>query len=262
MNEFKSVESTIKLNNNDFLNQQLSIEISKISIILKEKLEKYKDLESVKKYLSIDATINIIKLHYKDQEERIVDLEREKQQLIDKYKEVREIEEDKKAIRDYKKYQDKLRSYITTKEDVMYNRVEDNIIKVYGLKTILDHLFVIKNSNYLTEEEIKEYINIVKENLTTLDHFEDDEVERDFLITKIYRNPNSYKVEPLDTISSIKATENYYYDETNNVIRIKSPIILDEKLSKREENAFYNEKAYELFGYEKPKENIKVIKGV
>ena len=68
MNETKLIEVTTDLNDKDFLNQLLIMEISKISMMLKEKLEKYKDLESVKKYLSIDATINIIKLHYKDQE--------------------------------------------------------------------------------------------------------------------------------------------------------------------------------------------------
>lgn len=262
MNEIKLIESTTELNDNDFLNQQLAMEITKISLSLKEKLEKYKDFESVIKYLSIETTINIMRLHYSNQEERINELKRKKQQLIDEYKEVKEIEEDIKAIRDYSSYQEKLKTYITTEEDIMYNSPTEKKIKIYSLQTILDHLFVIKDSTYLTEEEIKGYINIVRDNLTTFNHFEDDEIVREFLIAKIYRNPNSYQIETLDHISSIKPTENYYYDEKTNTIRLKSPIILEEALTKREENAFYNEKAYELFGKTKEEENKKIKKGV
>ena len=261
MNETKLVEVTTDLNDKDFLNQLLIMEISKISMMLKEKLEKYKDLESVKKYLSIDATINIIKLHYKDQEGRIVDLEREKQQLIDKYKEIQEIEELKQAIRDYKRYQDKLKNSITTNDGIIYSSIDDSEIELYSIDTVLKHLFTIKKDNYLTEEEIKAYFDIVKKNITTFKHFDDD-LKEEFLIIKLYKNPESYQVESIDSITSIEETENYYYDETNNVIRLKSPIIIEEDLTEREENAFYNEEAYELFGYEKPKENIKIIKGV
>lgn len=261
MNETKLIEVTTDLNDKDFLNQLLIMEISKISMMLKEKLEKYKDLESVKKYLSIDATINIIKLHYKDQEGRIVDLEREKQQLIDKYKEIQEIEELKQAIRDYKRYQDKLKNSITTNDGIIYSSIDDSEIELYSIDTVLKHLFTIKKDNYLTEEEIKAYFDIVKKNITTFKHFDDD-LKEEFLIIKLYKNPESYQVESIDSITSIEETENYYYDETNNVIRLKSPIIIEEDLTEREKNAFYNEEAYKLFGYEKPKENIKTIKGV
>lgn len=261
MNETKLVEVTTDLNDKDFLNQLLIMEISKISMMLKEKLEKYKDLESVKKYLSIDATINIIKLHYKDQEGRIVDLKREKQQLIDKYKETQEIEELKQAIRDYKRYQDKLKNSITTKDGIIYSSIDDSEIELYSIDTVLKHLFTIKKDSYLTEEEIKSYVDIVKKNITTFEHFEDDPKD-ELLIVELYKNPESYQVESIDSITSIEETENYYYDEKNNVIRLKSPIIIEEDLTEREEKAFYNEKAYELFGYEKPKENIKTIKGV
>lgn len=262
MNEIKLIESTTELNDTDFLNQQLAMEITKISLGLNEKLAKYKDFESVIKYFSIETTINKMRLHYSNQEERINKLKREKQQLIDKYKEVKEIEEDIKAIRDYNSYQEILKTYITTEEDIMYNTLTENKIKTYNLQMILDHLFVIKDSTYLTEEEIKEYINIVRDNLTTFKHFEDDEIVREFLITKVYRNPNSYQIASLDNISSIKPTENYYYEEKTNTIRLKRPIILEETLTKREENAFYNEKAYKLFGKTKEDEKIKVIKGV
>ena len=190
MNEIKLIESTTELNDTDFLNQQLAMEITKISLGLNEKLAKYKDFESVIKYFSIETTINKMRLHYSNQEERINKLKREKQQLIDKYKEVKEIEEDIKAIRDYNSYQEILKTYITTEEDIMYNTLTENKIKTYNLQMILDHLFVIKDSTYLTEDEIKEYINIVRDNLTTFKHFEDDEIVREFLITKVYRNPN------------------------------------------------------------------------
>ena len=261
MNETKLIEVTTDLNDKDFLNQLLIMEISKISMMLKEKLEKYKELESVKKYLSIDATINIIKLHYKDQEGRVVDLEREKQQLIDKYKEIQEIEELKQAIRDYKRYQDKLKNSITTNDGIIYSSIDDSEIELYSIDTVLKHLFTIKKDNYLTEEEIKAYFDIVKKNITTFKHFDDD-LKEEFLIIKLYKNPESYQVESIDSITSIEETENYYYDETNNVIRLKSPIIIEEDLTEREKNAFYNEEAYKLFAYEKPKENIKTIKGV
>ena len=43
MNEIKLIESTTELNDTDFLNQQLAMEITKISLGLNEKLAKYKD---------------------------------------------------------------------------------------------------------------------------------------------------------------------------------------------------------------------------
>lgn len=261
MNETKLVEVTTDLNDKDFLNQLLIMEINKISTRLNLLLKKYKSLPKVNKYNNIKSTKNIMDKQFPEQTEKVEQLEKKAENLLSTYTEIQEIEELKQAIRDYKIYQDKLKNSITTKDGIIYSSIDDSEIELYSIDTILKHLFIIKNDSYLTEEEIKSYVDIVKNNITTFKHFEDDPKD-ELLIVELYKNPESYQVESIDSITSIEETENYYYDETNNVIRLKSPIIIEEDLNEREENAFYNEKAYELFGYEKPKENIKTIKGV
>ena len=261
MNETKLVEVTTDLNDKDFLNQLLIMEINKISTRLNLLLKKYKALPKVNKYNYIKSTKNIMEKQFPEQTEKVEQLEKKAEDLLSTYTEKEKIEELKQAIRDYKNYQAKLQNSITTKDGIIYSSIDDSEIKLYSIDTVLKHLFIIKNDSYLTEEEIKAYFDIVKKNITTFKHFEDDSKD-EFLIIKLYKNPESYQVDSIDTITSIEETENYYYDETNNVIRLKSPIIIEEDLTEREENAFYNEEAYELFGYEKPKENIKTIKGV
>lgn len=261
VNETKLVEVTTDLNDKDFLNQLLTMEIDKISTRLNYLLKKYKNLPNVNKYNSIKSTKYIMEKNFPEQNKKVEKLKKKEEDLLSTYKEIQEIESLKNALRDYTDYQTKLKNSITTKDGIMYSSIEDSKVKLYNIDTIIRHLFIIKNDNNLKENEIKAYIEIVKNNLTTFKHFKDDSKD-EILIIKLYKNPNSYQVEALDNISSIKETENYYYDSITNTIRLKNPIIVEDNLTEREKNAFYNEEAYKLFGYNIPKEKIKVIKGV
>ena len=245
----------IEENDKNFLIEVLNLEIAKISKIVSN----YLQYEEVKRYLSISATISIIDREKFNQPERRKELKQKQQEILEKYQEVEKFVEARKTLADYKKYQDKLKKYVVSSEGKIYNNVEDNSKKIYSLKEVIKYLFIIKDSSVLTEEEIRAYRNIVLDNLQTFQSFADDKVKEIFLGTKIYENPISYSVEEFTTMESLQ-TDNFYYDESNNTINLKTkPVIDDDKLTEREKHAFYNQKAYELF-QEENKEKVKSYK--
>lgn len=231
------------INDLEFLKITLELEIAKIQ----NTLESLTRFQKVQTYIGLDRKRKNLKKNnvYKDPQK--AEIKDRIEELINAYDEVKQYSECLKTLEFYQINLQNLDDFIAV-EGVIYNKAKERKEKIlYSPKTALKHLLIIKQSEGLpletTLEEFNNYINAVRTSLQDYRHYDNDKEVNQILGFKVYENPHNYdirNVEEIPIIDQISLTN-------------------DNKLSVREEEAFYGTRAYKTLGLTRQQDQVKRI---
>lgn len=232
------------INDLEYIKLVLILEIEKIQ----SKLEELTKFQEVQNYIiTVKEKENLKKNNiYKDPKK--AEIKDRIKDLRDYYSEVEDYVTNKSTLKFYQESLKKIDNFVCI-NGTIYNKVKINRSEkiFYSPKTALTHLLMIKQSQKLpletSLEELNNYINVVRTSLQDYVHYEDDKEVDNILISKVYENPHNYDIRNVEEIPVI----NQIYLLDNN------------KLSSREENAFYGPIAYKALSLSKQKNKIKRI---
>lgn len=256
------------MQNIEYINELDDISFLKV-ILIEEEHKIRSKIKDLTKYIEVqnykNTVRNLKKLEKKGQLTESIKKDTYKYlEYLQEFKEVIEYIECKKALCDYQKYKEKISKLEIDKKGRVYQAKEKVPFKIYKLETLITHLFKIKEeANYrpiITEEELEIYRAIVKYHLQSYEHYKEDIITKsNFLGIAIYQNPKDYTVEDIAPgMYNLKKSNNSTYSYKDGIITLNKPITLNDSLTEREENAFYNEETYRALGLEK--EQIHKIK--